>query len=379
MSHPWNELQLAAEVVRGADREHPADAVLAQVLKRAGRIPDDTRRNVARAVFQFYRWFQWLAPNETFHTRLGRAADLADRFRRNPSFLPARELRSRAVPDWALSAVGQAPDDWFRSLQEEPALWLRARPDRAAALAETLGDTRPGPLPESLCYEGPRDLFRTAPFQSGDFELQDISSQAVGLLCDPQPADNWWDACAGEGGKTLHLSRLMENRGLIWATDRAEWRLQVLKRRAARAGAFNYRSRVWDGGLKPPTKTQFDGVLVDAPCSGLGTWQRNPHARWTTRPDDVDELGQVQIRLLATAAASVKPGGKLVYAVCTLTEAETTRVADAFDAAFGGFEPWRRPNPLDPGAPESSRIWIWPQQARGNGMFIALWKRPAAL
>ncbi|MGC8000561.1 hypothetical protein ACP3XN_24520, partial [Salmonella enterica] len=82
----------------------------------------------------------------------------------------------------------------------------------------------------------------------------------------------------------------MENSGLIWASDRAAWRLQKLKRRTARAKVFNYRVAMWDGGVKLPTKTKFDGVLVDAPCSGLGTWQRNPHARWTTTPGDVAEL-----------------------------------------------------------------------------------------
>src|SRR6185503_9755757 len=132
-----------------------------------------------------------------------------------------------------------------------------------------------------------------------------------------------WDACAGGGGKTLHLSDLMENRGLIWASDREEWRLKKLKQRAARAKAFNYRAALWDGGAKLPTKTKFDGVLVDAPCGGIGTWQRNPHARWTTTAEDVEELSEVQGLLLANVAPSVKPGGKLIYSVCTLTRSET--------------------------------------------------------
>ena len=113
----------------------------------------------------------------------------------------------------------------------------------------------------------------------------------------------------------------MANRGLIWASDRAEWRLQKLRRRAARAKVFNYRPARWDGGARLPTRTKFDGVLVDAPCSGLGTWQRNPHARWTTTVEDVRELAELQRRLLAHTAPSLKPGGRLIYAVCTLTRA----------------------------------------------------------
>jgi hypothetical protein len=131
------------------------------------------------------------------------------------------------------------------------------------------------------------------------------------------------------GGKTLHLSDLMQNQ-LIWASDRAAWRLQKLRRRAARAKVFNYRPVQWDGGARLPTRTRFDGVLVDAPCSGLGTWQRNPHARWTTTPDDVRELAVVQQQLLANVAPSVKPGGRLIYSVCTLTRGRADDIVRAF-------------------------------------------------
>src|SRR5205085_8685497 len=132
---------------------------------------------------------------------------------------------------------------------------------------------------------------------------------------------------------------LMHNKGVIWATDRSERRLAVLKRRAGRAQLFNYRTALWDGSAKLPTKTKFDGILVDAPCSGVGTWQRNPHSRWTTTPKDVRELAAVQARLLDHVAGSLKSGGRLVYSVCTLTRAETTAVADAFTAAHPEFEP----------------------------------------
>src|ERR1043166_2782531 len=129
----------------------------------------------------------------------------------------------------------------------------------------------------------------------------------------------------------------MANKGVIWATDRNARRLQVLKRRAARAQLFNYRTATWDGSARLPTKTKFDGVLVDAPCSGVGTWQRNPHARWTTTLSDVTELAAVQKQLLANVAGSVKPGGRLIYAVCTLTRAETAEVVADFEARFPEF------------------------------------------
>ena len=102
---------------------------------------------------------------------------------------------------------------------------------------------------------------------------------------------------------------------------------------SVRAKAFNYRAAAWDGGPHLPTKTMFDGVLVDAPCSGVGTWQRNPHSRWTTAENDVRELAAVQSRLLDHAAKSVKPGGRLLYAVCTLTDAEIERYLRVFGSA----------------------------------------------
>jgi 16S rRNA (cytosine967-C5)-methyltransferase len=167
----------------------------------------------------------------------------------------------------------------------------------------------------------------------------------------------------------------MANRGLIWASDRAAWRLATLKRRAARAGVFNYRAAAWDGGPRLPTKTKFDGVLVDAPCSGIGTWHRNPHARWTTTAEDVKELSNVQPRILLHASGAVKPGGKLVYAVCTLADLETTRVVEEFERQCVKFERLAAPNPLAPASMPSGQLFLRPQESGGNGMCIAAWKR----
>jgi 16S rRNA (cytosine967-C5)-methyltransferase len=168
----------------------------------------------------------------------------------------------------------------------------------------------------------------------------------------------------------------MENKGLIWASDRAAWRLQKLKRRTARAKVFNYRAELWDGGAKLPTKTKFDGILVDAPCSGIGTWQRNPHARWTTDLEDVMELADIQKRLLANVAMSVKPGGKLIYSVCTLTRAETAEVVEAFGASHPEFEPMMLPvEKVIRALTSAVSLTIWPQDLDGNGMFIAGWRR----
>ena len=372
--------RLAERVIRAADREHPADLVLRQTLKAERGLGPAVAARVTRAVFAFYRWRGWLDQAARFSEQLERALRLADRFARDPGSFSDAELSARSVPAWVREEM-EIPGTWARALQAEPRLWLRARPGQGGVLAKKLGDCRvfgDGPWSATLEYSGGRDLFRTAEFHAGEFELQDISSQAVGLMCEAQAGETWWDACAGEGGKTLHLSALMGNRGLIWASDRAAWRLRRLARRAARARVFNYRSVVWNGGPRLPTKTKFDGVLVDTPCSGIGTWQRNPHARWTTTPRDLEELSALQLQLLVHSAAAVKPDGKLLYAVCTLARSETAKVINRFREQRPEFEPLGLRNPLAPQAPAAAEFFLLPQDFGGNGMFIAAWRRRTA-
>lgn len=369
------DLKIVATVIAKSNREHPADAVLRTELRNAKGISRYDGADISEAVFAYYRWLGWLDQTVAIKEQLNRALELDAAFQKNPANIPDAEL-VRAVPEWVMSQANVSPE-WLRTLQMKPKLWLRARLGQGRGLAERLGEcwVGDGPFADALRYEGSEDLFRTAEFHAGEFELQDISSQIVGLICNPQPGETWWDACAGEGGKALHLCDLMRNKGLLWASDRVEWRLKKLKMRAARAKIFNYRAALWDGGVRLPTKTKFDGILVDAPCAGLGTWQRNPQARWTTRPQDVSELSEVQNTLLTNVASSLKPGGRLIYSVCTLTEAETVGVAKSITDQFPQLKPLSLSNPAKPHAPAASHLWIWPQDMQGNGMFICAWQR----
>jgi 16S rRNA (cytosine967-C5)-methyltransferase len=368
-------LRVIAESSDGAAR---ADLILREALREARPGPV-VGEAVARAVFAWFRWRQFAdAGSPRADARSLRAAlDLEERYAADPDSFDDEALCRRAVPAWLAREMEVTPD-FIRAIQREPVLWLRARPGTARKLAGVLEDCTVGAVPgvpDAVRYDGGRDLFRTEAFAGGRFEIQDIASQAVGLVCAPLPGETWWDACAGEGGKTLHLSNLMQNRGLVVASDRSRARLATLRKRAARAQCFNYRVEPWDGGERPPSRARYDGVLVDAPCSGVGTWGRNPHARWTTTPEDVRELGVVQRRLLATAAGSVKPGGRLVYSVCTLTRAETADIAAWFVAGHPEFRPLGFADPF--AAPASTRpaeAWL-PQVTGGNGMFVAAWAR----
>ncbi len=359
---------LAAEVIRKAQTE-PADAVL-----RRERLDGEVRRAVSQMVFAYYRWFGWVRELPEMRDRLERARDMDEQFAAAPASISDSEIAARAVPPWVRD-FASLPLAALRAWQSPPPLWLRARRGARDEVAAALGDCLPHPaLPDALEYRGENDLFATPEFKRGLFEIQDLSSQLVGHLCAAQPGETWWDACAGEGGKTLHLSSLMDNQGLIWATDRAEWRLKHLKTRAARAQVFNCRIKPWPRIEHLPTRTKFDGILLDAPCSGLGTWGRNPHARWTVSPKDIEELAVLQGRLLAGVAEALKPGGRLVYSVCTLSPLETTGVAEAFTAAHPEFVP-AVPEKPPLGQIENNLLWLWPHDVRANGMFVAAWRR----
>lgn len=357
-------LNNAARILKLVQAGTPADQALRENLSQDRHFTAPAeRRGISRAVFAYYRWWRWLGEKDSLQKQLVAALDLQKRFDASPAAFKAEGLAARALPDWLKAEMDELPAGWLQKLQREPTLWIRAKAGTGVELARKLSHFTPAPQSaDALRYSGLTDLYRTKEFQAGEFEIQDLASQLVGLACAPQPGETWWDACAGEGGKTMHLSDLMKNKGLIWASDRSLRRLAKLKQRAARAKVFNFRAAPWEGDAMLPTKTKFDGILIDAPCSGVGTWQRNPHARWTTLPKDVRELAAVQAKLLDHVAGSLKPGGRLVYSVCTLTRAETTAVAAAFTAAHPELEP-------------VSAQTLWPHELNANGMFIAIWRK----
>ena len=368
-------LNNAARILKVVQAGTPADQALRGSLTQTRHYTaPGERRGISRAVFAYYRWWRWLNEKESPQKQLAAALELQARFDKSPESIKPAALAARAVPDWLKTEMDDIPVAWLQQLQREPALWIRPKQGLETRVVPALGKCEaaaveaPGIKTNAYRYTGITDLYRTDGFQTGEFEIQDLASQLVGHAAAPKPGETWWDACAGEGGKTMHLSDLMQNKGLLWASDRSLRRLAKLKERAARAKVFNFRAAQWEGTTKLPTKTKFDGILIDAPCSGIGTWQRNPHARWTTLPNDVRELAAVQKQLLENVSGSLKPGGRLVYAVCTLARAETTAIADAFTAAHPELTP-------DPVLGRTPQLTLWPQDLNANGMFIAAWRR----
>ncbi|MBO5992080.1 MAG: RsmB/NOP family class I SAM-dependent RNA methyltransferase [Lentisphaeria bacterium] len=178
-------------------------------------------------------------------------------------------------------------------------------------------------------YAGKVNLAGLESFQKGFFEVQDLASMCVTFACAPSAGERWYDACAGAGGKTLHLASLMNGKGSITAGDIRVSALEELKKRARRAGWSNITVRPHDGGAWKG-KHKFDGVLVDAPCSGSGVWRRNPGLQWRLTSRDVQSFAERQLAILENNAPAVKPGGRLVYATCSIFTAENEDVAMRF-------------------------------------------------
>ena len=209
----------------------------------------------------------------------------------------------------------------------------------AAKLAEEGHPCEPmkySPVGLQRAKRGP--LFNTQAFQEGMFELQDEGSQLLAYMTEAAPKEKVVDFCAGAGGKTLALAAMMQNTGVLYACDISAGRLERLKPRLARAGAYNAQSFAIRDERDPALKkleASMDAVLVDAPCSGTGTLRRNPDIKW--RPIDLALLTQAQASILEAAARLVKPGGRLVYASCSLLQEENDAITAAFLAGHPEF------------------------------------------
>ncbi|GAB4477070.1 MAG: 16S rRNA (cytosine(967)-C(5))-methyltransferase [Elainellaceae cyanobacterium] len=260
-----------------------------------------------------------------------------------------------SMPDWLvqqwIAQFGEADAEqlcaWFN---QPPSIDLRVNRLRASVeqveaamqAADVTVERRAGfPLALRLrSHRGP--IPALLGYAEGWWSVQDASAQLVAALLDPQPGETVIDACAAPGGKTTHLAELMGDRGLIWAGDRSANRLKKVLQNAQRLQLTSIQICPGDSRTLTQFTGQADRVLLDAPCSGLGTLHRHADARWRQTPDSVQALAQLQAELLRHVATWVKPGGTLVYATCTLHPDENERVVQDFLAEHPSEEPqWR--------------------------------------
>ncbi|MBL8675680.1 MAG: RsmB/NOP family class I SAM-dependent RNA methyltransferase [Rhodospirillales bacterium] len=303
------------------------------------------------------------------------------------------------LPEWIAPHFAKAFGDRFepevRALDEAAPVDLRVNPlkgvrsDAQRLLREQGVDGAPTKLsPLGLRLKGRPSVVTSPAFRDGLVEVQDEGSQIVAFLVDARPGMQVVDYCAGAGGKTLAIAAGMENKGRVVACDVAAFRLDRSGQRLRRAGVHNVERRVLDADGRKWIKRHaggFDRVLVDAPCTGTGTWRRNPDGRWSLTPLDLAELPPKQGEILATAAKLVKPGGRLVYATCSLLPDENEDVVAAFLAAHPEFTPLPVANlwggtvgtPLPADGTSGPYLRLTPARHGTDGFFVAVLERAA--
>ena len=311
------------------------------------------------------------------------------------------ERHRHSLPDWLVTPLKAQLGDGFwplvAALDEPAGLDVRVnvltekRADVQKDLAKAAIKSEATKYsPWGLRLEGKPSLAKVDAFTRGAIEVQDEGSQLLALVLDAKRGEMVVDFCAGAGGKTLAIGASMRNTGRLYAFDTSGHRLEALKPRLARSGLSNVHPAALAHERDDRVKRlagKIDRVLVDAPCSGLGTLRRNPDLKWRQTPDTVKELTALQTSILESAARLLKSGGRLVYATCSVLPQENEEIAEAFSKAHPDFELLDMRELLtqlkvDAAADLCSGpatggeyLRLWPHQHGTDGFFAAAWKR----
>lgn len=391
----------------------PADKSLSRIFREHREYGSRDRRFYSDTTYAYFRWLGWTQSSteeakvrcalaallddavsdktrEIWAAACSLPASLIDQLSSTDLNEKAKHLSAWAnidllspaqlIPAWVANEVqADAFDGFSRSCQLRPPTWVHVTPSRIKAFTKFLEtqnvDFRQhDQLAGAFAIEPPFRLEELERGWGNPIQVQDLASQVVVSLCGVQTGDSWWDTCCGSGGKTLGLAEACGSEGNVVATD---VRISILRNLKKRAKAHRYKKihpRLVDVTNDSLGPAKFEGVLVDAPCSGTGTWSRNPDARWRTDPENINHISQTQSDLLNRASDHVKPGGKLVYSVCTVTNREGPEIVSAFLKKHPDFERMPFQHPLNTGQ-ASGEIQIMPDEGPCDGMYIAVMKR----
>lgn len=375
--------------------EKYADKVIEKVLKANKKWGSKDRGFVAESFYDIIRWKRKLAfymGEEIQRTNLYNliATYLMTEEYDVPAFqefdgIDFRKIEERftltienpaiehSVPDWLYALIeedyGEETPQILAALNEQADVYLRVNTLKTNTVDVIKSLALEGIEAESLPnHENAlkiiqrKNLFRTAAFQDGWFEVQDLSSQLVAEALEPKPGMRVLDVCAGAGGKTLHIASLMNNKGQIIALDLYDWKLKELKRRARRAGAHNVETRPIVAKTIKRLKDGADALLIDAPCSGLGVLKRNPDSKWKLDQDFIDRITKEQAEILQNYSKVLRKGGRMVYATCSILKEENEKQVDLFLQNNEEFQLIKQETLL-------------PNQTGNDGFFIAVMER----
>ena len=422
--HPKVLIDACAELIRlTLTFEHPADAVVSRFFRDNRGLGPRERATLAETVYNVLRkklLFDHMAPSGSgpkerrlailgFHGPrdflLGGLTDQEKNWLEQCDSVKPDDLMERHrhnLPEWLVQPLKDQLGAGFwplvESLSQSAPLDLRVnalkekRADVQKELAKAAIKSVATPYsPWGLRIEGKPALTKLDAFTRGAIEVQDEGSQLLALLLDAKRGEMVVDFCAGAGGKTLAIGATMRSTGRLYAFDVSAHRLDALKPRLARSGLSNVHPAAIAHERDERIKRlagKMDRVLVDAPCSGLGTLRRNPDLKWRQQPKDVAELQAKQLAILTSAARLVKPGGRLVYATCSVLPDENEAVAAAFGAEHADFEPLNVAELLQAlklpdaaalcttdAAQPGQYLRLWPHRHGTDGFFAAAWQR----
>jgi 16S rRNA (cytosine967-C5)-methyltransferase len=422
--HPKALLEACSDLVRLVLKfDHPADAIVSRYFREHRNLGPRERATLAETAYTVLRKKQLFdhfapsgsGPKERRMAILGfygpgdflRSA-LTDQETRwldacekvKPEDLMERHRHN--LPEWLVQPLKeQLGETEFWALADSlnlgAGLDLRVndfkakRADVQKALAASGIKAVPTPYsPWGLRISGKPSLNKHEAFVRGDFEVQDEGSQLLSLLLDPKRGEMVVDFCAGAGGKTLALGAMMRNTGRLYAFDTSAGRLDSFKPRLARSGLSNVHPAAIAHERDDRVKRlsgKIDRVLVDAPCTGMGTLRRNPDLKWRQTPQGVEEMAAVQAKILQSASRMVKSGGRLVYATCSVLPQENEAIAEAFSQANPDFVLLPAAEVLTglkvadaaslcTGGDDGQRyLRLWPHRHATDGFFAAVWQR----
>jgi len=346
------------------EEDRYADKVIEKVLRQNPKWGARDRRFIAETTYDIVRWyrlFMELTGNRegNYWTLLGAwcmwnkvnlpdweefsTLNKANFYERFDKVQHIRKIRE-SIPDWldelGEKELGPAWDRELHALNEPARVVLRANTlkiskdelQRELSEAEGIETENLEGFPDAIILRERQNIFTRQAFKDGLFEVQDAGSQLIAAFTEAKPGMRVIDACAGAGGKTLHLAALMKNKGRIIALDTEAWKLEELKKRARRAGASDtIETRLIDSSkvIKRLEKSA-DCVLLDVPCSGLGVFKRNPDAKWKLTPEFLRDIKTIQQDILSDYSTMLKPGGTLVYSTCSLLPSENEQQVDQF-------------------------------------------------
>ena len=340
-----------------------ADKVIEKILKSNPKWGARDRRFIAETIYDIVRWYRLFieltgADEDDYWKLLAvwclwNKVDFPDweelkgvnrkKILENYEQLKTNRKIRESIPDW-LDELGfkELGTNWemeLEALNEEAKVVLRvntikiSREELQKQLQELENILTDAPLdfPDALLLEERQNIFTRQQFKDGLFEVQDGGSQLIAPFLQVKPGMRVIDACAGAGGKTLHLAALMQNKGRIIALDTEEWKLAELKKRGRRAGVANVETRLIESSKTiKRLENSADRLLLDVPCSGLGVLKRNPDAKWKMSLDFIEQVKELQQRILADYSSMVKTGGEMVYSTCSLFPSENEKQVETF-------------------------------------------------